>query len=41
MINAGVKGQFKELFKGKKTEELPEESSEEKKGNNETFEEVN
>jgi hypothetical protein len=36
MINEGVKGQFKELFKTKKTEELPEEKTED----NKTFEEV-
>lgn len=35
MINAGVKGQFKELFKGKKTEELPENPK-----TDENFEEV-
>jgi hypothetical protein len=35
MINEGVKGQFKELFKTKKTEELPEKTEEDK-----TFEEV-
>ena len=37
MINEGVKGQFKELFKNKKTEELPESKEQTK---DETFEEV-